>query len=511
MDPLLDTAPCGFLVVTDDGHVVEANATLGQMLRLATGAIIGSHVDKLFAPASRIFYQTHVFPTLKLQGTVHEVYVSFRDSGGDDVPVMLNAARKARDERFVSDWVVVPMRQRNEYENEILKARKVAETATRTKDEFLAVVSHELRSPLSAISGWAHLLAKGGLDAAATEKAFAAIERNVKQQAKLVDDILDFGRMMSGKLRLDVAPLDLAPIVEAVVEGVMPAAQAKSIRVDMMLDSAGAFVSGDADRIQQVLWNMLTNAVKFTPNGGRVQVRLSRVNSSVEICVSDTGKGIAPEFLPHVFDRFRQEESGTRREGGLGLGMSITSQLVELHGGTIRAESGGAGKGATFIVKLPVMLAHEHGSRDAQSMPGTDSDAAAPSTAPSLAGIHVLVVDNEVEARDLLHMLLGRAGAIVRSAANVNEALSLYRQQRPHLLLSDIEMEGGDGYALIRRIREIEQGSPARTPAIALSARTRSADRLRALAAGFQLHLPKPVDPVELVVAIANLAEFKAE
>jgi signal transduction histidine kinase/ActR/RegA family two-component response regulator len=505
MDPLLDTAPCGFLSVADDGYVIEANATLGQMLQKAPAEIGGTHVDNIFAPASRIFYQTHIFPTLKLQGRVHEVYVSLVDSAGDDVPVMLNASRKPRDERFVSDWVVVPMRQRNEYENEILKARKAAEAATRVKDDFLAVVSHELRSPLSAISGWAHLLAQGALDAAATAKALAAIDRNVKQQAKLVDDILDFGRILSGKLRLEVAPLDLTPLVETAIEGVTPAAQAKSIRVDTVLDSGGAIVSGDADRIQQVLWNMLTNAVKFTPDGGRVQVRLSRVNSSVEICVSDTGKGISPEFLPHVFDRFHQEDGGARREGGLGLGMSITSQLVELHGGTIRAESAGPGKGATFIVRLPVTVAHEHGSRGADVAAG---DSGAVAEAPSLAGIDVIVVDNEVEARELLRALLGGAGAEVRTASNVNEALNLYRQRRPHLILSDIEMEGGDGYALIRRIREIEQSSSGRTPAIALSARTRSADRLRALAAGFQLHLPKPVDPVELVVAIANLANL---
>lgn len=506
MDPLLDHAPCGFLSVTDNGYVAAANATAGRMLQMGVSTIVGSHIDKLLSPPSRIFYQTHIFPTLKLQGQVHEVYVSLRDIDGDDVPVMLNAARKARDEQFVSDWIVVPMRQRNEYENEILKARKAAEEATRLKDDFLAVVSHELRSPLSAISGWAHLLAKGGLDAAATERALGAIERSVKHQVKLVDDILDFGRIMSGKLRLEVAPIDMGPIVEEAVEGVMPAAQAKSIRLDKVLDSQPAVVAGDADRMQQVLWNMLTNAVKFTPHGGRVQVHLRRVNSSVEICVSDTGKGIAPEFLPHVFDRFRQEESGARREGGLGLGMSITSQLVELHGGTIRAESAGPGKGATFTVRLPVMVAHEPGSRDADA---AAREAAAQTAIPDLGGIDVIVVDNEAEARDLLLALLGGAGAEVRTASNVKEALALYQQRRPHLLLSDIEMEGGDGYALVRRIREMEQGSPTRTPAIALSARTRSADRLRALAAGFQLHLPKPVDPTELVVAIANLSGFK--
>jgi signal transduction histidine kinase/ActR/RegA family two-component response regulator len=477
------------------------------MLGKTAARIVGEHVDHLLAPPSRIFYQTHVFPTIKLQGRVHEVYVSMRDAAGEDVPVMLNAVRQARDERFESDWVVVPMRQRNEYENEILKARKQAEAATRAKDEFLAVVSHELRTPLSAISGWAHLLAAGGLDEATTARALGAIERNVKQQATLVDDILDFSRITSGKLRLEVAPLDLAPLIEAAVEGVSPAARAKSIRLDSVLDTRSAVVSGDPDRLQQVLWNMLSNAVKFTPEGGRVQVRLQRVNSSVEIAVSDTGKGIAAEFLPSVFDRFRQEEGGGRREGGLGLGMAITSQLVELHGGTIRAMSDGPGKGSTFVVRLPVMLARERA--DAAERAAHGEDTAIPPL-PSLADVDVLVVDDEPDARELMHVLLGRAGATVRSAANVADALALYHQRRPAVILSDIEMEGGDGYALIRRIREVESESHARTPAIALSARTRRPDRVRALAAGFQLYLPKPVDPVELTVAIANYARLKA-
>jgi signal transduction histidine kinase len=501
MDPVLDSAPCGFLSVADDGYVVAANSTLGGLLRSPRGAIVGAHVDRLLAPASRIFYQTHVFPTLKLQGTIHEIYISLRDSAGEDVPMLLNAARRARDERFVADWVVVPMRQRNVYENEIVRARNAAEAATRAKDDFLAVVSHELRSPLSAIGGWAHLLERGGLDAATHARALQAIVRNVKQQARLVDDILDFSRIASGKLRLQVSPLDLAPIVEAAVDSVLPAAQAKAIRLDKVLDSRSAVVSGDGDRMQQVLWNMLTNAVKFTPRGGRVQVRLERVNSSVEISVSDSGRGISPEFLPHVFDRFRQEEDrASQREGGLGLGMSISSQLVELHGGTIRCASEGEGKGATFVVCLPVMLAQ----------PRPVGVEGAPPTAPSLAGIEVLVVDDEPDVRELLMALLGDAGAGVRTAASVSEALALYQERRPHLLLSDIEMEGGDGYALVRRMREIEQGLGTRTPAIALSARAQANDRLRALAAGFQLHLPKPVDPLELVVAIANLAGFEA-
>jgi PAS domain S-box-containing protein len=358
VDPVLDKAPCGFLSVLDDGHIIMANTTLGEMLGGASADLIGRHVDTLFTPPSRIFYQTHVFPTLKLQGRVHEVYVSLRDSRGQELPVLLNAVRRARHDRFVSEWVMVPMRQRNEYENEILRARKAAEEATRAKDEFLAVVSHELRTPLNAIANWAHLMKSGTLDAAAVARAIDAIDRNVKHQGKLVDDILDFGRMTTGKLRLEVRPLELDPIITASVEGVQPAAKAKSIRLETVLEAKHARVMGDPDRLQQVLWNILNNAVKFTGSGGNVHVRLARDDPAFEISVRDTGKGIAPEFLPRVFDSFRQEEEGRgRREGGLGLGMSIASQLVELHGGTIRAASDGPGQGSTFVVRLPALAA----------------------------------------------------------------------------------------------------------------------------------------------------------
>jgi signal transduction histidine kinase len=325
------------------------------MLALKPAQIVGRNVDTIFTAPSRIFYQTHVFPTLKLQGRVNEVYVTFRDSAGDDVAVMLNAARRARDDRFVSDWVVMPMRQRNEYENEILKARRAAESATQAKDEFLAVVSHEMRTPLNAIAGWAHLLAGGSLGPAESARALQAIERSVQQQAKLVDDILDFGRMQTGKLRLEVRPVELEPVIEASVDAVLPTARAKSIVLDPLFEAKRAMVMADPDRLQQVLWNILSNAVKFTQPGGRVKVRLAQVDHNYEISVSDNGRGIAPEFLPRVFESFRQEDVNGKRNSGLGLGMSIASQLVELHGGTIRAASPGPGLGATFTVRLPAL------------------------------------------------------------------------------------------------------------------------------------------------------------
>jgi PAS domain S-box-containing protein len=338
LDPLLDEAPCGFFAVADDGRVVAANATLGRMLGTPTEALRGKHVDSLFAPASRIFYQTHVFPMLKLEARVHEIYVSLRDSEGGEVPVLLNGARIQRHGSPVNDFIAVPMRRRNEYETQILAARKAAEDATRAKDDFLAVVSHELRTPLNSIS-----------------RAIQAIVRNARLQTKLIDDILDFARITSGKLRLEIAPVDLLRVVESAMDGLAPAAAAKSIHMEKVIEPGLGLVSGDADRLQQVMWNLLTNAVKFTPEGGRVEVRLAHSRTSAEITVTDTGRGIPPSFLPYVFDRFRQaDDSGVRKEGGLGLGMSITRHLVELHGGSVGAASEGEGKGAMFTVRLPL-------------------------------------------------------------------------------------------------------------------------------------------------------------
>jgi PAS domain S-box-containing protein len=355
LDPLLDEAPCGFFAVADDGRVVAANATLGRMLGTPTEALRGKHVDSLFAPASRIFYQTHVFPMLKLEARVHEIYVSLRDSEGAEVPVLLNGARIQRHGSPVNDFIAVPMRRRNEYETQILAARKAAEDATRAKDDFLAVVSHELRTPLNSISGWAHMLTTGTLDDPTRERAIQAIVRSARLQTKLIDDILDFARITSGKLRLEMAPVDLLRVVESAMDGVAPAAAAKSIRLERVIEPGVGLVSGDADRLQQVMWNLLTNAVKFTPEGGRVEVRLAHSRTSAEITVTDTGRGIPASFLPYVFDRFRQsDEEGVRKEGGLCLGMSITRHLVELHGGSVGAASAGEGKGAMFTVRLPL-------------------------------------------------------------------------------------------------------------------------------------------------------------
>ena len=334
-----------------------ANATAAEMLGAEdTAALVGRHVDFLLSTPSRIFYQTHVFPTLCLQGRVHEVYVALVGRDGEEVPVLLNAKRRTEGEREVSDWVLVPMRQRNELENEILKAREVAEASSRAKDQFLALVSHELRSPLTAILNWATILSQDEPDAATLKRGLQAIERNARVQSRLVDDILDEVRTETGKLRLELAELDARPILGNVLEGVAPAARAKSIELEGDLPPEKLFVRADPNRLQQVFWNIVQNAVKFTPPGGRVRATMRPSDAWIEAAISDTGRGISPEFLPHLFERFRQEHAAPdRAEGGLGLGMAITRTLVELHGGSISASSSGLGQGSTFIVRLPAL------------------------------------------------------------------------------------------------------------------------------------------------------------
>jgi PAS domain S-box-containing protein len=355
VDPLLDSAPCGFVVVGDDGYIRVANATAAEMLGAEEAqALVGRHVDALLSVPSRIFYQTHVFPTLRLQGQVHEVYVGLIGRDGEEVPVLLNAKRRIEGERQVSDWVLAPMRQRNELENEILKAREVAEASSRAKDQFLALISHELRSPLTAILNWATLLSQTEPDAATLKRGLQAIERNARVQSRLVDDILDQVRSQTGKLRLELAELDVRPILSDVLEGAAPAALAKSVQLEGDLSSEKLIVRADPNRLQQVFWNIVQNAVKFTPPGGHVRATARPSDSWVEAEITDTGRGISPAFLPHLFERFRQEDGASdRAEGGLGLGMAITRTLVELHGGSIWASSPGLGHGSTFIVRLP--------------------------------------------------------------------------------------------------------------------------------------------------------------
>ena len=388
-------------------------------------------------------------------------------------------------------------------------ARTQAERMNDLKDEFLATLSHELRTPLNAILGWSHILRSSPANPADLPRGLEAIERNARVQTQLIEDLLDMSRITSGKLRLDVQRIEPLTYVEAAIETVRPAAEAKRIRVEKILDATTGPIAGDPNRLQQIVWNLLSNAIKFTPRDGKVQVLLARADAHVEISVSDTGIGIKPEFLPHVFERFRQQDASTTRMfGGLGLGLSIVKHLVELHGGSIQVESPGEDRGTTFVVRLPLSAAPGHADPGAGGPPdgaaGDRGELACRSS--DLGGLKLLVVDDDTDARDFLARVLAECGAAVSSTGNAAEALALVERERPDVLVSDIGMPNVDGYELLRRIRALGQARGGRLPAIALTAFARSEDRTRALRAGFLAHVAKPVDPAELVATIASIA-----
>lgn len=380
-------------------------------------------------------------------------------------------------------------------------ARREAEDANHLKDEFVATISHELRAPLNAILGWARLLRAGRLDQETAAKAIETIGRSAENQARLIDDLLDISRLVTGKLRLEVRTIDPLSFVRSALETVIPAAEAKGITLTTDFDPATSFISGDTNRLQQVVWNLLSNAIKFTPRGGAITLRLTHDESQVSIIVSDTGQGISSEFLPYVFDRFRQADSSSiRRHGGLGLGLALVRHLVEMHGGSVTAESAGVEQGATFTVKLPITP-----PRVSVLPIGTmhDSNKQPLKAAPMLDGLLILVVDDEEEARQLLMQMLSGYGATVVTAGSAAEALEVLKQQQPDVMISDIGMPGENGYTLMRQVRSLKLGSQGRLPAIALTAYAQ--DRVRALAAGFQYHVPKPVEPIELATVVASL------
>jgi PAS domain S-box-containing protein len=387
------------------------------------------------------------------------------------------------------------------------KLYRQAEESSRLKEEFLATISHELRTPLSAILGWARMLRLGQLSDENTTKALETIERNARAQAQLVDDLLDVSRIITGKLRMDVQPSDPNSFIDAAVEAVRPAADAKGIRVQKVIDTGPVSIPGDPVRLQQVVWNLLSNAIKFTPRGGRVQIRSERVNSHLEIVVSDTGQGIARDFLPHVFDRFRQADQKTsRHHGGMGLGLAIVRHLVELHGGTVSAASQGEGKGATFTVMLPVSPVYQVDSTGGRVHPGARDLLPPDEGTDRLDGMRILVVDDEADTRDLLKQGLEFCGAQVSVAGSATEAVDALMSQIPDILISDIGMPDIDGYELIRQVRGLPPDRGGKVAAIALTAYTRIEDRLQALRAGYDMHVPKPVELAELVAVAASLA-----
>lgn len=440
-------------------------------------------------------------------GSTHWLLVRGRPAKGDD----------GRAARMVGVTLDITERKMAEEQRAALleaerAARNEAERAGQMKDEFLATLSHELRTPLNAILGWSQVLSLRAPTGEELTEGLRTIERNARAQTQIIEDLLDMSRIISGKVRLHMQRVSLAPIVQASIDTVKPAMDAKGVTVEVVLDQVTGVVSGDHNRLQQVFWNLLTNAVKFTPRNGTVRITLKRVNSHFEVVVSDSGEGIGAEFLPRVFDRFRQADaSTTRRHGGLGLGLAIVKQIVDLHGGRVSAMSEGIGKGATFSVALPMVVEdqpiHVSAERPIQRQ------RIAPIVHEGLQqidGVRVVVVDDEPDSRELVRRLLEEAHAVVSAAGSAREALGLIRATRPDVLVSDIGMPEEDGYSLIKRVRALSAEEGGTVPAVAVTAYARAEDRVNAIRAGFQHHLAKPIEPAELIAIVASLAQRSA-
>jgi len=420
-----------------------------------------------------------------------------------------SALRARRRQYDIRDYIEAEKRAAAELEKLFTSerhARSEAETANRLKDEFLATVSHELRTPLNAILGWANLLRTGKLDGGKIQEALETVERNARSQAQIIEDLLDVSRIITGKLKLDIRPLAAAALVKSAVDSISPAAEAKDIVIKTNIADETTEIAGDSARLQQVLWNLLSNAVKFTPCGGTIEIGIKRENSNLVVSVGDTGSGIAPEFLPYVFDRFRQADGTTTRHfGGLGLGLAIVKHLVEQHGGSVRAESEGKGKGAVFILNLPLLSRlQKNGKPQNGGIYGENNSDGA--IEKSLAGLNVLVVDDEIDALELIKIFLETSGAQVSTAQSVSEALENIKQSAPDVIVSDIGMPGVNGYEFIENVRRLAPEKGGKIPAIALTAYARNEDRLEALRYGFQTHIAKPVEMNELITTVASLA-----
>ncbi|HSS48941.1 MAG TPA: ATP-binding protein, partial [Thermoanaerobaculia bacterium] len=512
-DAIIETVREPLLVLDEELRVERANRTFYETFQVRKEETEARLLYELGnrqwdVPELRRVLQSVLADNLEIQD--FEVEHDFLHIGHRTM--VLNARRVRREGRG-AEKILVALEDRTELkkveeERALLFAReqhaaRQAEAASRLKDEFLATVSHELRGPLSAMSGWIHVLGTDRVDAATLARGLAAIQRNVQAQARLVEDLLDAARITTGKLRLAPFIIDLLPVVEAAVETVRAAADAKGVVLDLVHDGGINAVLGDPDRLQQVAWNLLSNAVKFTPGGGRVEAWLGRRENHVELRIHDTGQGIGPEFLPHVFKRFRQEESSAARsQTGLGLGLSIVRNLTELHGGTVLVASPGEGQGTTFTVSLPVPALLIAKPPDGQPARVETSDG----TGRPLAGLRLLVVEDEPTGREMLVALLEQYGAEVVATASAEEALTALERAVPDILLSDIGMPGESGYDLLRRVRALSADRGGRVPAIAFTAYSSNQDRLESLDAGFQAHLAKPTDPARLVAMITALA-----
>jgi len=495
-----------------NGIVQSWNQAAERMFGYTAAEIVGNSITILFPP-DRLDEEPKILEQIRRgQRVDHFETVRTRKDGRQlDVSItispvkdptgrIIGVSKVARDITSIKRV----LREREDLLERETAARSEAERVGRMKDEFLATLSHELRTPLSAILGWATLLrSEGGATQPEFEEGIEIIERNARSQAQLIEELLDMSRVINGKLRLDVQPVDLQAVVSDAVASIRPSADAKGIRVTHVLDPKGGTITGDPNRLQQVLWNLLTNAVKFTPKGGRVQVFLRRVNSHVEISVMDSGQGISAEFLPHLFTRFSQADTSiARKHGGLGLGLALVKSLIELHGGNVKASSEGEGQGSTFVVSLPLTAVY---GDDIEPILTPAPATAVLGSSPDLSDFHVLVVDDEADARNLIQHILTKCNARVTTAATATEGIAAVKQHHPEMILSDIGMPVEDGYDFLAKLRQLSRAEGGDTPAIALTAFARSEDRRGALMAGFQMHLPKPVEAAVLLAVVSNV------
>ena len=503
---IVNSADDAIVSKTLDGVITSWNRAAQAMFGWTAAEAVGQRIT-LIIPRERWHEEDEVLARVRKGESIdHFDTVRVRKNGERiDVSLTVSPVKDARGRIIGASKIARDVSDRKHAETEraallhaAQQAREEAEELNRSKDQFLALLSHELRTPLNAIFGWARMLQSAAMDEVTSRRAIDAILRNATAQVQLVEDLLDVSRIITGKMRLDVQWLDLKSVIESALDAVQPAASAKGLKIETVLDPNAGPVVGAADRLRQVVWNLLMNAIKFTPRDGRVQVHLRKLKSHVEIVVSDSGEGIQPEILPFIFDRFRQGDSTTTRpHGGLGLGLALVRHLVDLHGGRVRAASEGPGRGATFVVELPVAILGPEA--------GTTLETSAAMGALPLQNVRVLLVDDDADGLDLTTVMLTNSGAQVTTAVSVAAALNVLESWPADVLVSDIEMPGEDGYELLRRIRAKERGGRTRLPALALTAYGRPEDRRRTLAAGYNLHLAKPIDPSELVLAVANL------
>jgi PAS domain S-box-containing protein len=498
-ESLIKNAPDPVFVSDLRGKILQANDAVFGLLGFRPDEVIEQSLSRIISTEETREFIAALREVVE-RGVTRNVRLNPRSASGEVIPTTLNASALREVDGTVIGAIGI-LRDMREYERvlrDLQESRRELREADKAKDQFLAIVSHELRTPLTAMLGWARLLRTGIPDAARAARGLVVIERNAKLLAQLIEDLLDVSRIVTGKLRLERRPVDPVAVIESASEAVQGMADAKDIELEAVLDPDAGPVLADPDRLQQVVWNLLSNAIKFSPAHGLVGIRLEHRSPVARITVSDTGPGIKPELLPHVFERFRQ---GERASGGLGLGLAIVRHIVELHDGTVRVQSAGEGRGATFTVELPIL--NEGIDVAGSGLHRPDASVMAGLTA--LKGLRVLVVDDEADAREMLSMILEEAGAEVTTAACADEAVAAFERFRPDVIVTDIGMPDGDGYSLIRRLRALEADGAGATPAVALTAYARAEDRTQALGCGFQAHLPKPIEPGELTALIARL------